>query len=122
MNYTNKSFSVTSPGTKEYADNWERTFRAPPKKTKHLRLLPIHLCIPPRVDAMEHSKNSDWIGPLPSDMKDGAGTALKAPVPAERWPYGPPRFHEEGCLLQQRGLYCDCKASAADEPDWGYGA
>jgi len=30
MNYTKKSFSVASPGTREYADNWERTFRPPP--------------------------------------------------------------------------------------------
>jgi len=27
MKYTQKSFSVASPGTREYADNWERTFR-----------------------------------------------------------------------------------------------
>lgn len=27
MNYTKKSFSVTSPGTKTYAENWDRTFR-----------------------------------------------------------------------------------------------
>lgn len=33
MNYTKKSFAVGAPGTKEYAENWERTFRAvePPK-------------------------------------------------------------------------------------------
>lgn len=30
MNYTKKSFSVTGPGTKTYADNWERTFRRLP--------------------------------------------------------------------------------------------
>ena len=29
MKYTQKSFSVASPGTREYADNWERTFRSP---------------------------------------------------------------------------------------------
>lgn len=27
MNYTKKSFTVGAPGTKSYADNWERTFR-----------------------------------------------------------------------------------------------
>jgi hypothetical protein len=27
MNYTKKSFAVGAPGTKEYAENWERTFR-----------------------------------------------------------------------------------------------
>ncbi len=27
MKYTQKSFSVSSPGSKSYADNWERTFR-----------------------------------------------------------------------------------------------
>lgn len=30
--FTQKSFSVTGPGTKEYADNWERTFRGPVEK------------------------------------------------------------------------------------------
>lgn len=25
--FTQKSFTVAAPGTKEYADNWERTFR-----------------------------------------------------------------------------------------------
>ena len=27
MNYTNKTFSVASPGTDTYRENWERTFR-----------------------------------------------------------------------------------------------
>ena len=27
MNYTKKSFTVNAPGTKTYADNWEKTFR-----------------------------------------------------------------------------------------------
>lgn len=27
MNYTKKSFSVTAPGSQQYRDNWERTFR-----------------------------------------------------------------------------------------------
>lgn len=30
MNYTKKSFTVTQPGTKSYADNWEKTFRPMP--------------------------------------------------------------------------------------------
>jgi len=29
MHYTKKSFSVNAPGSKSYADNWERTFRRP---------------------------------------------------------------------------------------------
>lgn len=29
MNYTKKSFQVNAPGTRTYADNWERTFRKP---------------------------------------------------------------------------------------------
>lgn len=31
MNYTKKSFSVNAPGSKTYADNWERTFRGGPE-------------------------------------------------------------------------------------------
>ena len=27
MNYTKKSFTVTAPGTDQYRENWERTFR-----------------------------------------------------------------------------------------------
>ncbi len=27
MNYTKKSFQVNAPGTQEYADRWEQTFR-----------------------------------------------------------------------------------------------
>ncbi len=27
MNYTKKSFTVAGPGTKQYDENWERTFR-----------------------------------------------------------------------------------------------
>ncbi len=27
MNYTKKSFTIAGKGTKQYADNWERTFR-----------------------------------------------------------------------------------------------
>lgn len=29
MKYTEKRFSVASPGTQQYADNWEATFRKP---------------------------------------------------------------------------------------------
>lgn len=29
MNYTNKSFNVCAPGTDQYRENWERTFRTP---------------------------------------------------------------------------------------------
>jgi hypothetical protein len=36
MNYTKKSFSVTAPGSQQYRDNWERTFRP---KRKVLRCL-----------------------------------------------------------------------------------
>jgi hypothetical protein len=33
MNYTKKSFSVNAPGSKSYAENWERTFRGELKPT-----------------------------------------------------------------------------------------
>ncbi len=29
MNYIKKSFTVSAPASKIYADNWERTFRTP---------------------------------------------------------------------------------------------
>jgi hypothetical protein len=122
MNYTKKSFSVAGPGTKKYADNWERTFRGgdkpeplpplnPPRRgSKTVRRLPTDVRYAP----------FDWIGPWPSDLQDGTGCVLKHPVPPDRWPYGSPLQHEPCCLLQNKGLYCDCKASAADELDWGY--
>lgn len=54
-----------------------------------------------------------WTGPLDGDL-EGDGQTLKAPVPPERWPYGEPEAHEDCCLLQFGGLYCDCEASAAE--------
>lgn len=86
MKYASKSFSVSSPGTKEYADNWERTFRGP-------------------------KSAAAWTGPLESDLfPDGQ---LKERVPPERWPYGPPAEHGTECILFIGGLYCDCLASDA---------
>lgn len=35
------------------------------------------------------------------------------------WPYGTPEQHEPCCLLFEGAAYCDCKASAADDLDWG---
>lgn len=58
-----------------------------------------------------------WTGPLASDLTPG--NTLREPVPPERWPYGPPDFHETCCILHRRGLFCDCKASAADDDQWG---
>lgn len=46
---------------------------------------------------------------------------LVAPVPPERWPYGPPSHHEDCCRLHDRGLYCDCKASDASDAEYGDG-
>jgi len=53
-----------------------------------------------------------WTGPR-EDEVDCMGT-LRAPVPPERWPYGPPRDHDDCCGLHDGGLFCDCGASAAD--------
>jgi len=72
-----------------------------------------------RKDFMD-DRYPNWEGPLPEELKDGVDGHLKAPVPAHRWPYGSPNMHELCCLLHQHGRYCDCKASANDEPDWGY--
>lgn len=40
-------------------------------------------------------------------------------LPHIEWPYGRPQFHESCCLLFSGASYCDCKASAADEPGYG---
>lgn len=64
----------------------------------------------------------EWTGPRDEDWESGANTRLVAPVPPERWPYGPPPFHQEGCGLHADGLFCDCAASCADDDDWGVGA
>jgi hypothetical protein len=61
-----------------------------------------------------------WTGPLESDLRPN-GYELVAPVPPERWPYGPPDHHEVCCVLHTGGLFCDCKASAADDDAWGVG-
>lgn len=58
-----------------------------------------------------------WTGPRDSDFESFCYEKLRAPVPPERWPYGPPDAHEECCILHEGGLYCDCAASAADEED-----
>jgi len=52
-----------------------------------------------------------WTGPREHEV-DNLGR-LRAVVPPERWPYGPPEAHEDSCLLHARGLWCDCKASEA---------
>ena len=57
-----------------------------------------------------------WIGPLVSDLEKD-GTTLLHSVPPERWPFGPPEAHEDGCWLHQGGLYCDCLASSATDHD-----
>lgn len=60
---------------------------------------------------------SRWTGPRDSDWSTPARERLRAPVPADRWPYGPPDEHQEGCILHEGGLFCDCAASAADSED-----
>lgn len=66
----------------------------------------------------------EWTGPLRSDWDSQARVRLKAPVPPERWPYGPPDHHETHCNLHRNkasrnGLFCDCLASVADDDDYG---
>lgn len=65
------------------------------------------------------TKDWEWTGPNPEDLVDGTGDILLKPVPPERWPYGPPSHHEDGCILHAAGLYCDCEASANDDEIWG---
>jgi len=55
-----------------------------------------------------------WTGPKPEDLKPD-GVTLWAPVPGERWPYGPPREQQDCCILRVGGLYCDCSASAKED-------
>lgn len=52
-----------------------------------------------------------WTGPRDDDWENGSQMKLKAPVPPERWPYGPPTAHEDICTLHEGGLFCDCAAS-----------
>lgn len=54
-----------------------------------------------------------WTGPAPDDW-EVKHDHLKAPVPGERWPYGPPDAHASGCNLHENGLYCDCEISTND--------
>lgn len=60
-----------------------------------------------------------WTGPRPDEI-DAIGQ-LKHPVPPERWPYGPPDWHEPCCTLRTcvGVTFCDCKASSADVDDDG---
>lgn len=63
-----------------------------------------------------------WTGPLEGDTTEPRGEVLVRPVPPERWPYGPPAFHEDCCHLREGGLYCDCKASDNSDTEYGEGA
>lgn len=61
----------------------------------------------------------EWTGPRESDLNSD-GVTLRRSVPSERWPYGPPAVHEDHCRLRRAdGAYCDCRASAADDGEWG---
>lgn len=61
--------------------------------------------------------NKCWTGPRDGEI-DNLGR-LRAPVPPERWPYGPPDLHEDDCRLQRGGLWCDCAASDASDDECG---
>lgn len=66
-----------------------------------------------------------WTGPLASDLtpdREQIREDVKRPLPPECWPYGPPSFHESVCIMHTGGRFCDCKASEADDVDWGRGA
>lgn len=69
--------------------------------TRHLRLVDI-----------------DW----PENPYDQAAEWSRNPLHAARWPYGPPAFHTDACLLHERPGYCDCEASDAEDQLWGWGA
>lgn len=62
-----------------------------------------------------------WAGPKPGDWADKLRTVLAAPVPPERWPWGPPDQHEDPCTLHRGGLFCDCAASDSGADGWGWG-
>lgn len=64
---------------------------------------------------------STWTGPLDRELTPHRDKLL-APVPPERWPYGPPEVHQPACILHGGGLYCDCAASDASDVEWGRGA
>lgn len=67
------------------------------------------------------SRVGDWMGPEEGDLLPD-GSTLRHRVSPERWPHGPPDYHEACCLLFTGGLFCDCAASAADGLDHGVGA
>lgn len=56
-----------------------------------------------------------WTGPREHEI-DALGR-LRDQVPPDRWPYGPPEAHEDGCYLHRGGLWCDCAASDASSED-----
>lgn len=62
------------------------------------------------------SAEGSWTGPRPGDFSHGPEVLLR-PVPAVRWPYGPPSAHDAGCALPDGGTFCDCRASSAAEED-----
>jgi len=64
--------------------------------------------------------HASWTGPRERDYAPD-GVSLRAVVPPERWPFGPPDFHEDCCRLHAQGLFCDCKASDASDDEWGDG-
>jgi hypothetical protein len=66
---------------------------------------------------------TNWTGPRDDDLLADGLTVRpsKVPLPPERWPYGPPSFHEACCslfgvpALNRCGFFCDCKASDESE-------
>lgn len=61
-----------------------------------------------------------WTGPQDGDV-DAFDEAIDPPLPPERWPYGPPEFHQSCCRLFGDGKLCDCAASSSNEEDLDWG-
>lgn len=52
-----------------------------------------------------------WTGPRDDDYQIPGGSQLKPNLPPERWPYGPPSWHQACCNMFTQGQFCDCEAS-----------
>ncbi len=66
MNYQRKSFVVATPGTADYADRWEKTFRGESTGTSMQVDLPVKVIIPTK----EESVGPGWSIP---DVEDDHG-------------------------------------------------
>ena len=58
-----------------------------------------------------------WTGPLSTDWECPVTEKVKPGTPWQRWPYGPPYFHQVCCSLHHGYGYCDCTASDQGEEE-----